>query len=142
MESYYEKVKALMHIRHENIVSFMGAASNLLLPFDEQLKSYLIVTNPVRAESLYAKSDQLDQIQLAKKMSIAYQVIFLKRDPRCWKITEKVSFNIASEASYVYDWSSQKFIKNAKNSRFGEFFEKNSISNETFLGKFQTIWRP
>ena len=31
------------------------------------------------------------------------------------KITEKVSFNIASEASYFYILSGQKFIKNAKN---------------------------
>ena len=30
------------------------------------------------------------------------------------KITEKVSFDIASEASYVYILSGQKFIKNAK----------------------------
>ena len=34
------------------------------------------------------------------------------------KITEKVSFNIASEASYVYILSVQKFIKNAKNASF------------------------
>ena len=33
---------------------------------------------------------------------------------RCLKITEKVSFNIASEASYVYFLNGQKFIKNAK----------------------------
>ena len=33
----------------------------------------------------------------------------------CLKITEKVSFNIASEASYVYNLSGQKLIKNAKN---------------------------
>ena len=33
---------------------------------------------------------------------------------RCLKITEKVSFNIASKASYVYILSGQKFIKNAK----------------------------
>ena len=31
---------------------------------------------------------------------------------RCLKITEKVSFNIASEASYVYILSGQKLIKN------------------------------
>ena len=37
---------------------------------------------------------------------------------RCLKITEKVSFNIASEASYVYILSGQKFIKNAKNCPF------------------------
>ena len=38
-------------------------------------------------------------------------------------MTEKVSFNIASEASYVYILSGQKFIKNAKNDRFWRVFE-------------------
>ena len=41
--------------------------------------------------------------------------------PRCLKITEKVSFNIASEASYVYILSGQKLIRNAKNGQLGEF---------------------
>ena len=40
-----------------------------------------------------------------------------------WKSTEKVSFNIASEASYVYILSGQKLIKNAKNSPFRRVFE-------------------
>ena len=39
------------------------------------------------------------------------------------KITEKVAFNIASEASYVYTLSGQKFIKNAKNVQSGEFLK-------------------
>ena len=39
------------------------------------------------------------------------------------KIAEKVSFNIASEESYVYILSGQKFIKNAKNGAFWLFFE-------------------
>ena len=34
-----------------------------------------------------------------------------------------VSFNIASEASYVYILSGQRFIKNAKNGQFGEFLK-------------------
>ena len=34
--------------------------------------------------------------------------------PRCLKITEKVSFNIASEARHVYILSGQKLIKNAQ----------------------------
>ena len=34
-------------------------------------------------------------------------------EPRCFEITEKVSFDIASGASYVYILSGQKFIKNA-----------------------------
>ena len=42
---------------------------------------------------------------------------------RCLKITEKVSFNIVSEASYVYILSVQKFIKNAKNGQFWRVFE-------------------
>ena len=33
---------------------------------------------------------------------------------QCLKISKKVSFNIASEASKVYNLSRQKFIKNAK----------------------------
>ena len=45
------------------------------------------------------------------------------KDPRCLKITEKVSFNIASEASYVYIVSGQKLIKNAKNGPFWRVFE-------------------
>ena len=35
----------------------------------------------------------------------------------------KVSFNIASEASYVYILSGQKFIKKAKNDPFWQVFE-------------------
>ena len=42
---------------------------------------------------------------------------------RCLKITEKVSFNVASEASYVYILSGQKLIKNAKNCPFWRVFE-------------------
>ena len=50
---------------------------------------------------------------------------------QCLKITEKVSFNIASKASNVYILSGQKFIKNAKNGQFQSW-------NETF-GGFSTI---
>ena len=39
-------------------------------------------------------------------------------------MTEKVSFNIASEASYVYILSEQKFIRNGKNSQFRQVFLK------------------
>ena len=45
-------------------------------------------------------------------------------DARCLKITKKVSFNIASEASYVYILSGQKLIENAKNVPFWRVFEK------------------
>ena len=42
---------------------------------------------------------------------------------QCLKITQKVAFNIASEARYVYVLNGQKFIKNAKNSQFWRVFE-------------------
>ena len=43
---------------------------------------------------------------------------------QCLKITEKVSFNIASVASYVYILGRQKLIKNAKKMvHFGEFMK-------------------
>ena len=50
----------------------------------------------------------------------------------CLKITEKVSFNIASEASYVYILSGQKLIKKAKNGPFWRVFENLAMFNETF----------
>ena len=40
-----------------------------------------------------------------------------------WKSQKKFSFNIASEASYVYILSGPKLIKNAKNSPFWRVFE-------------------
>ena len=42
---------------------------------------------------------------------------------QCLKITEKVSFNIASVASYVCILSGQKFIKIAINGLLGEFWK-------------------
>ena len=57
------------------------------------------------------------------------------------KITEKVSFNIASKASYVYILSGQKFIKSVKNGQFGDIFEnlklavKQCYQTETSLFK-------
>ena len=42
---------------------------------------------------------------------------------QCLKIKEKVSFSNASEASYVYILSGQKFTKNAKKVNFVEFLK-------------------
>ena len=52
-----------------------------------------------------------------------FTIIHLITPSRCLKITEKVSFNIVSEASYVYILSGQKLIKNAKNGPFWRVFE-------------------
>ena len=46
-----------------------------------------------------------------------------KRKAQCLKISKKVTFNIVSEASYVYILSGQKLITNAKNSQFDEFLK-------------------
>ena len=48
---------------------------------------------------------------------------FRSYTPQCMKITEKVSFNVASEASYVYILTGQKLIKNAKNGPFWRILE-------------------
>ena len=52
---------------------------------------------------------------------------------RCLKITEKVSFNIASEASYVYILSGQKLIKNAKKLSILASFWKLEACGQTVL---------
>ena len=59
---------------------------------------------------------------------------------QCLKIAQKVSFNIASEASYVYILSGQKFIKMPKMVNFDEFLKTWSLRSDsvtrqvTFLG--------
>ena len=57
---------------------------------------------------------------------------------RCLKITEKVSFNITSEASYGYILSGQKLIKNAKNGPFWRVFEnlKLAVKQSYQTGQF------
>ena len=44
---------------------------------------------------------------------------------------KKVTFNIASEASYVYIFSGQKLIKNAKNGPFWRVFETWSLRSNS-----------
>ena len=59
---------------------------------------------------------------------------------RCLKITERVSFNIAREASYVYILSGQELIKDAKNGQFGEFLKNlrlpsNSVTRQVSFNR-------
>ena len=49
-----------------------------------------------------------------------------------FKLHKKVSFKIASDASYVYILSGQKFIKNAKKSIFAIFL-KTKVYGQTVL---------
>ena len=50
---------------------------------------------------------------------------------RCLKITEKVSFNIASKASYVYILSGQNLIKNAKSGPFWRVLKTWSLQSNS-----------
>ena len=72
-EIYYARAKSMMHIRHENIVSFMGA-SICADSIEYDVRNYSIITNPVKADSLFAKSAELPGMYGATKMSIANQV--------------------------------------------------------------------
>ena len=54
----------------------------------------------------------------SEKQWIFYFSLFV--EAQCLKITAKVSFNIASEASYISILSGQKLIKNAKKWSFGQ----------------------
>ena len=57
------------------------------------------------------------------------------------KITQKVAFDIASEASYVYILSEQKFIKNAKNYPSGRVFESLKLAVKTVLPEMSILKR-
>ena len=61
--------------------------------------------------------------QQQKTREIVHKIQLRLPLQRCLNITEKVSFNIASEASYVYILSAQKLIKNAKIGLFWRVFE-------------------
>ena len=52
---------------------------------------------------------------------------------QCLKITEKVSFNIESEASNVYILTVQKLTKNAKNVPFWRVFDYLKACGQTVL---------
>ena len=54
----------------------------------------------------------------ANSISSFHQSFGFHMDLRCLKITEKVSFSIASEASYVYVFNGPKLIENAKLASF------------------------
>ena len=55
--------------------------------------------------------------------NLDFHLPFNLKQAQCLKITEKASFSIASEASYVYILSGQKFFKNAKNYQNLRVFE-------------------
>ena len=62
------------------------------------------------------------QIFLITKVVLFFLRNCTRQSAQCLKITEKVAFNIASEASYVYILSGKKLSKNAKNSLLWRIF--------------------
>ena len=56
----------------------------------------------------------------------------MRLDPRCLKIKEKVSFYIASEASYVYLSVDKSKLKMPKMVHFGEFAVKQCYQTGQF----------
>ena len=52
---------------------------------------------------------------LFNKESVFFSSLEWRQKAQCLKLTEKVSFNIASEASYIYVLNGEKLIKIAKN---------------------------
>ena len=68
--------------------------------------------------------------------SVNRRVVVASVSARCLKITEKVSFNIAS---YAYILNGQKLIKNAKNGAFWRVFENLKLAVKQFYqtGQFQ-----
>ena len=75
--------------------------------------------------SVKCSKNWVDIIFLPWFLARKFKMDKLNRGPttRCLKITEKVSFNIASTASYVYILNRQKLIKNAKNGPYWRVFE-------------------
>ena len=73
-----------------------------------------------KPESTKNDEDSSSVFDIALRRDIS---LLIPRIPLCLKITEKVPFNIASEASYVYILSGQRLIKNAQNGPFWRVFE-------------------
>ena len=69
------------------------------------------------------------------KYSTTYEklLIHIAKSTHCLKIAQKFAFNIASEASYVYMLSGQKFIKNTKNGQLWRVFENLKLAVKTVL---------
>ena len=82
--------------------------------------------NRIKRNALKCHSKSLHYIQSRMSIGTHQSWRIAKRFSswhNVWKSQKKVSYNSANEASYIYIWSGQKFIQNAKNGQFGKVFE-------------------
>ena len=88
-------------------------------------KLHLGQVNPglILDDQIHLEVSQQTSLSLLRPKTETKKSNYLLYYAQCLKITEKVAFNIASEASYGYILSGQKFIKNAKNGQFWRVFE-------------------
>ena len=74
-------------------------------------------------------------------LAIFTYIMMMMTATRCLKITEKVSFNIASEASYVYILSGQKLVQKPKMFNLASFGKREACGRTVlpdwsiFIGK-------
>ena len=101
---------------------------NLILPTSEILKKYLLWPWWYHQKSISKRCRSL-----LSDGYLSRKALYNTTGSQCLKIPEKVAFIIASEASYLYILSGQKFIKNAKN---GQSL-KTQNSNATFFMIFK-----
>ena len=121
---------------HVSKLSVWVFASKLYLP--TLLSPHVLrVTNlAVRKRSIQIK----EQVQLFNCR--ATQVVQCCRCcSQCLKITEKVAFNIASEASYVYNLSGQKFIKLPKVVNLANFWQPEDFCQTVLPYRSFSIWQ-
>ena len=71
--------------------------------------------------------------QSSMTLSLISHVDFDKPLHGVWKSEKKVSFNIASEASYVYIWVDKSSLKMTKNGQFWRVFEKTEAFGQIVL---------
>ena len=72
----------------------------------------------------------LNLFEILPKLQMSFSYTDKVVSSQCLKIAQKVTFNIASEASYVYILSGQKLIKNAKNGPFWRVFENMKLADK------------
>ena len=102
-----------------------------------QSRNFLIFRRRRSRSQIQEVRTMVTRILLKKKMETKH-IIFCWLDltwvrTQCLKITDKVSFNIASEGSYGYILSGQKLIENAKKLSILASFWKPEACGQTVL---------